>query len=569
MKEIDVKEKSLEIQKIISRYTKESFVCFFADFIRHHPERSNIGFSQKFKSKLKDSQYLIMLRLSSSIEGEEELYYSPKNDTILQKVADLLLEIVSFYLGGYGNFDNSLVIEDERHRKLIHELAFKDYFQNGVLNYREQELNKVIRLFYPFKTKIKERLGIELKTLIDICNFSEKFYQQKAIETKSFILNKDFAKLAKKSVSEQLPQGDFLKELSSLSNNIHDDFLDFFYRPHNCLLYSKSDYQKQFDIKSIDIFCDLFSIDIADSFNYLFYSQENPIDSKPIIKLNDSEYLSVYQKQLPTALYNLLYKVLSSTKKEKERLDRRKGKVILENHTKEVFEKFFNKSKYTRVFTNYYINNHPEEKDILIISDRVAYIIECKSSRNREPRRNLKEAYQRIKSDFNDCIQKGYNQCYQVEKEILNNKEICIKHQNDEDTILTSEIRELFSIVVTSERFASIQSDLGLLLKRNDDEDIYPWSVYIDDLETFLKTLKIKFNNAERRFTEFLEYRELLNERLFARDELDVCALYIKDPIEFRRICKSEEYIITDPHLQGNFDQLYFNKKLKFKILNA
>jgi len=471
MKEIDVKEKSLEIQKIISRYTKESFVCFFADFIRHHPERSNIGFSQKFKSKLKDSQYLIMLRLSS--------------------------------------------IEDERHRKLIHELAFKDYFQNGVLNYREQELNKVIRLFYPFKTKIKERLGIELKTLIDICNFSEKFYQQKAIETKSFILNKDFAKLAKKSVSEELPQGDFLKELSSLSNNIHDDFLDFFYRPHNCLLYSKSDYQKQFDIKSIDIFCDLFSIDIADSFNYLFYSQENPIDSKPIIKLNDSEYLNVYQKQLPTALYNLLYKVLSSTKKEKERLDRRKGKVILENHTKEVFEKFFNKSKYTRVFTNYYINNHPEEKDILIISDRVAYIIECKSSRNREPRRNLKEAYQRIKSDFNDCIQKGYNQCYQVEKEILNNKEICIKHQNDEDTILTSEIRELFSIVVTSERFASIQSDLGLLLKRNDDEDIYPWSVYIDDLETFLKTLKIKFNNAERRFTEFLEYRELLNERLF------------------------------------------------------
>nr|WP_299034386.1 hypothetical protein [uncultured Tenacibaculum sp.] len=60
MKKIDLEKKSLEIQKIISRYTKESFVCFFADFIRHHPERSNIGFSKKFKSKLKDSLYLIM-----------------------------------------------------------------------------------------------------------------------------------------------------------------------------------------------------------------------------------------------------------------------------------------------------------------------------------------------------------------------------------------------------------------------------------------------------------------------------------------------------------------------------
>ena len=76
MKKIDLEKKSLEIQKIISRYTKESFVCFFADFIRHHPERSNIGFSKKFKSKLKDSLYLIMLRLSTPLAGKEELHYS-------------------------------------------------------------------------------------------------------------------------------------------------------------------------------------------------------------------------------------------------------------------------------------------------------------------------------------------------------------------------------------------------------------------------------------------------------------------------------------------------------------
>lgn len=53
MKSIDkVYIKSLEIQEIISVYTKESFICFFADFIRNHPIRSFSGFSQKLKSNL-------------------------------------------------------------------------------------------------------------------------------------------------------------------------------------------------------------------------------------------------------------------------------------------------------------------------------------------------------------------------------------------------------------------------------------------------------------------------------------------------------------------------------------
>ncbi|WP_373056356.1 hypothetical protein [Zunongwangia sp. H14] len=161
MKHIDVKQKSLEIQKIISRYKKESFVCFFADFIRHHPERGNIGFSEKFKSKLKDSLYLIMLRLSNSIEGNEELYYSKENDLVLQRVADILLEIVSFYLSENYSEDIFKDISDKRQQLLVHEMAFKNYFQNGILNYSEQEINKIIRLFKPYQDKIQERLKID------------------------------------------------------------------------------------------------------------------------------------------------------------------------------------------------------------------------------------------------------------------------------------------------------------------------------------------------------------------------------------------------------------------------
>ena len=567
MEKFDIRQKSLEIQEIISIYTKESFVCFFADFIRHHPERNHFCFSNKLKSKLKDSIFLIMLRLSSPINGEEVLLFSEKVDRNLQKVADILLQMVDFYLGDIysKDFDE---IKNERHKTLVHEMAFKDYFQNGVLNYREQELNKVIRLFHPYQDKIKERLGIEFRSLIDICQYSEDDYVKKSIRSKSFIFKKEFSKFVKKSFIGTKLNKEFSNEFFHLPENIQNDFLDFNERPHSCLLFTKSEYYEVFEKNDVDIFCDLFSLPIDDDYNILFYSQPNPLDSRPIIKINDAEYLNVCQKQLPTALYNLLYTTLTTSSKETEQVNLRRGKVILENHTKEIFERFFKKSKHLKVFSNYYVNENPKEKDLLIIADGNAFVIECKSSRNREPRRDSNQAFQRIKSDFNDCIQKGYEQCYQVEELILNCPNISIKSNNLVKDLDTSYINDVFSIVVTSERFATIQSDLGLLLNKLIEEDLYPWSISIDDLEIFLKTLNLEFNNPTRRFAEFLEYRELLNERLFSRDELDVCAMYLNNPSNFKKTCKSSGYIVTDPLLQRHFDELYFAKKLKFNVLD-
>lgn len=564
---IDIEEKSIEIQNLISIYTKESFVCFFADFIRHHSIRSQDGFVNKLKSKLKDSLYLIMLRLSSKEAGEEELIYSDESNKVLEKVADILLEIITFYLSG-GHPLDSVEIKDTKKEAMIHELVFKDFFENGVLSYREQEINKTIRLFKVYEDKIHEKLNIKLRTLLEIFDFSEELYINKSIKNNSFIQSDHFIKFAKKLASNKNEKIDFEKELLELPENIQDDFLNYNERPYATLLFTKEEYYKHFEVHDVDVFCDLFSLDISDKCDHKFYAQSNPLELKPIIKINKKEYLNVYQKQLPTALYSLLYNMFTSTKKEKEQLNHRRGKIVFENQVFELFQRFFKGSKFSSFFRNYYINDCINEKDILIIVNRVAYIIECKASRNQEPRRSFDQAYRNIRSDFRESIQKGYDQCYQVEKEILKEKELVIRQGTETIVIDTSEINECFSIVVTLERFASIQTDLGLLLKKENSEVVYPWSVYIDDLEIFLQTLKMQFNNSERKFREYLEYRELLNERVFSRDELDVCASYLKNQKKFKELCEDEEiFIVTDLHLQGYFDQLYFNKKLKFKIL--
>ena len=562
MQEVDIKQKSIEIQKIISRFTKESFVCFFANFVRHHPERNQYSFSEKFKSKYKDSIYLIMLRLSSEEEGSEEFYYSDENDKILQQVGDILLEIVSFYLGDYSRFETTTSKED-RSELLIHELAFKDYFQNGVLNFREQELNKVIRLFKPYLSRIEKRLGIDLKTLIALCEFSEVDYQRKAVASKSFLFDPRMKKFVHNTQA-----GEFEDSLSQLPKELQNSFLDFFENPHSCLLFTKDDYYKSFGKKEVDVFCNLLSIDLNDSFDNLFYSQPNPLEQKPIIKINDKTFLNVFQKQLPNAIYKLLYKVLTQTEKEKEQLNLRRGKVILESQTQNIFDKFFNKAKWVTSYRNYYINNNPAEKDLLYIVNNTAFVIECKASRSREPWRNTKKATQRIRSDFDECIQKGYDQCFEVEQAILNDDMITIKCKNQNEVLNTSQIIDVFTIVVTSERFASIQIDLGLLLKRKSSKDFYPWSVCVDDLEIFLKTLGIVYNNRFKKLIDFLEHRELLHGHLLSRDELDVCAMFLKNPQKFKELCEGDAYLVPDPYLQGYFDELYFSKKLNFKILD-
>lgn len=506
-----------------------------------------------------------MLRLSLDEEGSEELIYTPDNDQILEKVGNSLTVIVEHYLFNSRSLSFTK-LPSERKRMIIQELVFKDFHQNGILNFREQELNKVISMFSTYKNKIKERLSIDLKTLIELCEFSETDYVQKSIKAKSFILNSDFLNY-KRRVSKLLGNSDaLLYEFEKLPDEIVKNVTDFYAAPHKCLLFSKEDYYRHFSKIDVDIFCELFTIDIENEYDTFYYSQPNPLEKKPIIKLQNGTFLNVYQKQLPAALYQLLYKTLTDTKKEKEQINHRRGKVVFETQVKDIFENFFKKAKWYACFTNYTVNNFIEEKDLLFIVNRSAYIVECKASRKSEPRRDLNQAIQRIEAEFKESIQKGYDQCVQVENLLESSDNVVINTKTGAERIDMSKIDNIFSIIITAERFGSIQTDLGFLLERESEGKFYPWSAGVDDLETFLKTLALTFNNPIRKFSDFLLYRESLHGRLFARDELDVCAIFVKNPTQFKRLSNSKNLIMPDTSLQEFFDKLYFSKKLNFKI---
>lgn len=88
----------------------------------------------------------------------------------------------------------------------------------------------------------------------------------------------------------------------------------------------------------------------------------------------------------------------------------------------------------------------------------------------------------------------------------------------------------VFSIVVTLERFGSLQTDLRLFLQKESEVN-YPWSVYVADISIFLLTLKQHSRNPHGKFFEFLKARAMLYSRVYAIDELDMSVNYLKDQL--------------------------------------
>ena len=247
------------------------------------------------------------------------------------------------------------------------------------------------------------------------------------------------------------------------------------------------------------------------------------------------------------------------------KLNHRRGKKVLEDHTFDLFSKFFKKDQNYKMYRNYNLEGSPNEKDILILSKYSAFIIECKASKLRKPLRDSDIAFSRIKKDFKECIQKGYNQCFEVEKQCLYEDSFIIEQSKGKKiNVDSSNLVNIFSIVVTLEMFGPIQTNLSFLLEKESKEDYFPWAVSVDDLEIFLKTIKITKNNPINSFIKYLDVREKLHDKILTSDEMDICASYLKNPKKFKSELNSYDFILLDPTLQNYFDDFYYSNSLKF-----
>jgi len=549
-----IKNEDLEkvINKLIvkvSKYEPESFAGFFAYFIKRRPEDIVDIELNKFKSKLKDFFYLIALNIFAEVKGNEPFDFSP---TVISELADLVNEIRSHY--------HIQKFEDYTDEGAIHEMAFRNYFDNGVLSYVEQDLEKIRTVFHPFEDKLVQAFGLDVDFLIEFYKATEFVTKIRFDQVMEFTHSKEFNEFHQKFHSKEIT---ISHSVNQLPEKISDALLSFYAKTHAYLLFSREDLYHTLDKEKVDKFLALFSCKPSVSKSFRYYTENNPIELAPILEISENKYLHICQKQIPIAIYKRLYDFLSKDENLKDKIRRHREKE-LERKVVSIFRSVFNDSS-SFLYENYFvIEGH--EQDLLVLSKGTAIVVETKASRLREPFRDMQKAVVRLKNDFKEAIQYGYDQCKRVEHFFLQHAPFEIKDSKGKVLykVNPSKIHSVFSIVVTLERFGSLQTDLNLLL-RKDSTDNFPWSVYIDDLETFLLTLKHHRSNPKGKFLEFLRSRRRFHGRMYAIDELDICGYYLEQPEKFVHYSKQgDTFCQFDVYQQAVFDEIYFRGGLRF-----
>lgn len=534
----------------VSKYEPESFAGFFAYLIKRRPDDIVDIELNKFKSKLKDFFYLIALNAFAENKGNEPFDFSPLT---ISELADLVNEIRSHY--------HIQKFEDYTQEAAIHEMAFRNYFDNGVLSYVEQDLEKIRTVFQPFEEKLSETFGFDVDFLIEFYKATELISKIRFDQVMEFTHTKEFNEFHEKLHSKQVT---FSEGINQLPEEISDALLSVHSKTHAYLLFSKEDLYCTLDKEKVDRVLELFSCKLQSLETFRYYTDNNPIELAPILEISENKYLHICQKQIPIAIYRCMYDFLSKNENLKDKIRRHRERE-LERKVTAIIKSIFNDPS-SFFYENYFVvEGH--EQDLLILTKGTAIIVETKASKLREPFRDMQKAIVRLKDDFKDAVQHGYDQCKRVENFFLQESLFALKDNKGKVlyTINPSKIHSVFSIVVTLERFGCLQTDLNLLLKK-DNGDNYPWSVYIDDLEIFLLTLKHHRSNPKGKFLEFLRCRRKFHGRMYAIDELDICGYYLKQPGKFTDYSKqANTFCQFDVYQQAIFDEIYHSGGLRFK----
>lgn len=547
---MDIEQKIDDLQQLVSNYDIESFAGRLAYFIKNRPDPFAEIDLNKFESKLKDFLYLIALNVFSEKRGTEK-FEIPFDG--LGLVANKLNEI--------KGFNRVEKVADYTAESIIHELAFRNHFDNGVLSYVEQDLERLKSVYAPFEDKIVQDFGFDVGFLIDVCKEIELISMIRFKSLTKFSHTKEYSDFYDRIMDKGMA---FSESFELLPEDVQEAFHFFNAKPYACLIFTAEDLYHRLEKGKVDKFLLLFSRSPVQDTKVRYYSAESPFELTPILKLPNGNYLSVYGKQIPISIYKQLFSHLLKDKKFKDKLLKHRERN-LERKVAEVFKDFF-PSRDTFFYENYFIENNFEQ-DLLIIHRGTAIIVETKASKLREPFRDVDKAIKRLKDDFKDSIQYGFEQCLRVEDYFFGEAlfEIKDKKGRVSHTVNPKKFHNVFSIVVTIERFGNLQTDLKLMLDKDDDVD-FPWSVYIDDLEVFLLALTQNKKNPVSQFLNFLKLRKEMHGRMYAIDELDICATYLQNPEKFMQYSKANGvYLTFSPYEQGDFDKLYWTNQLRFK----
>ncbi|MGG7550582.1 NERD domain-containing protein [Chryseobacterium arthrosphaerae] len=536
---------------ILRNIKKDTFLPFLLQMINAIHFRDSLEVFKILKSPLKQFAYLVDLYFSKDHSEKED---SP-DEKEWDKLMKLLDEVEMTYFGEIGFFEENTT-NFQLDKISVSLKSFFEYYANGQLSFDEQTIYRIQSNFFKFDNDIFREYGFKTDDIIKFCLSINQILQEKA--DKSLYYHQHPEKW-KELTSKFIERGVIDPKDWAIQPELKDLF-GFMTRPGYIFIVKKKELSLiNLEDEIISNLIEFLKYDVSKvKGRTIYYADNRQYFDTPLIELSNDEILFPNGKFLLEAFYNRISLKLSEVRKEKYIQFKNK---MLENKCLKIFKHLFKED--AKFFSSFYFDKtNKAEQDLAIFYKGTFLIIEIKDFKFRAPMRNPIKAFDKIRSDFKNGIQKAYDQCKRLENKIeeKNNFKIYdVKTNKELFEVRPQKIKNFYSIVVTQHKYGGIQTNLEELLIKN-EEDLYPYSICVDDLEIFLLTLqKLKNGSARESFLNYIDYREAFHERLICSDELEMCGLFLTSPSLFKKLAHKEDILTTNIKMSDIFDAHYLN----------
>lgn len=446
----------------------------------------------------------------------------------IKQTVEILNDIFTKYMLAYFPTKDDLKsgLEDEWLK--VREVAmpmFSNYFFEGLKVSTENFKGIIKNYFNGFENEIKTYFGLDHHEMVEILNLIGELIQSKYDRFREIMdtLKDEHEKFKENNFEKHEDFITYMDDMRERTKHLAQEFHDFL---NGSVSFRFDSIRCKLGDDVVDSFIKAFVTERGNSSEIKYITDENPFSYKPIVTVNNLDYM------LPSAnaAYEAIILNLEKFFKESKHNDKfRKARDNrLEHETFCTFRDFFPEST-TILQSVFETNKSHNEHDLIIFHNKTILIVEAKASPRRAPLREPARAYIRIRDDFKrkSGIQSASEQANNLRNLIINNEKTSLydKKGNLLYTINRCDYDNIYCICVTKDDFGMLATNLTLMLEKKEDEP-YPWVICIQDLKFYFDCLK-EIDLDHDYFLNYIHERIKIHGKATACDELEYAGAYL------------------------------------------